>query len=364
MHAHHIYLKQTGFNTDNMSKWNKERDKGRVCCGEQDVIDILLEHLPFTTVTLNLVSQHSVPIQQGYGVSALADPPPHSQNWPVTSLPAHPAKLSAMSLSVLQPPPYPTHVAAVKTDTHTHSLHPLLTSCFVLYFQQDFKLVWMCYIRVCQSKGPWQPCRGKRLRIWAASSTGLSLTSLPPLSSASLLHQLIQAWSDTWASGVSVAIKMPPLQHFNWNFCCWCVNSCRTEKGRSIIPALHRPPEVKWQQLLWQENPQSSCLFMILLLHPPFCTISLTHLHIHVWLWNEGGGEREHLEWYGAGLAKWNDQQGRIYRLMRGSHTHTSRYTHTGTNSHTLLWNLFSPCRHKSIIHFKMTHFSPCGSWQ
>lgn len=220
----------------------------------------------------------------------------------------------------------------------------------------------MCYITVCQSEGLWQPCREKRIQ--AASSTGLSLTSLTPLSSPSLLHQLIQAWSDTWASRVSVAIKMPALQCFNWNFCCWCVNSCRTEKGRSIMPALHRPPEVKWQRLLWQENPQSSCLFMILLPYPSHWTVLLSHLHIHVWLWN-GGTEREraHLGYCEASEMTSKDV---FIDSRRGSHTcrvETQTQAHT-CNSHTLVWILNSPCRHKSIIHFKMTHFSPCGFWQ
>lgn len=90
---------------------------------------------------------------------------------------------------------------------------------FVFCLQPGFKLVWMCYMGV---------------KACGSSSSGLSLTSLTPVFSPSLLHQLIQAWSDTWASGVSAAIKMPPLHRFNWNFCCWCVNSCRTAKGRSI----------------------------------------------------------------------------------------------------------------------------------
>lgn len=188
----------------------------------------------------------------------------------------------------------------------------------------------MCYIRECQSEGPWQQSGEKRLRIWAASGAGLSLTSLPPLSSPSLLHQLIQAWSDTWASGVSVAIKMPPLQCFNWNFCCWCVNSCRTEKGRSIIPALHRPPEVKWQQLPWQETPQSSCLFMIILLHSSFCTILFPHLHIHGWLQKERGCMWRSVwqEWPSEMTSK-----DVFIDSAWGSHTHNSWHTHAVTHS-------------------------------
>lgn len=126
-----------------------------------------------------------------------------------------------------------------------------------------------------------------------------TLINLPTssLSSPSLLHQLIQAWSDTWASRVSAAIKMLPLEHFNWNFCCWCVNSCRTEKGRSIIPALHRPPEVKLQQFMWQENPQSSCLFMILLLCPSLhhstLTSAFSHLVVKWWTERERETQRE-----------------------------------------------------------------------
>lgn len=114
----------------------------------------------------------------------------------------------------------------------------------------------MCYIRVCQNEGPWQQCGEKEAENIDCQQYW-TLINLPTSSrsSTSLLHQLIQAWSDTWASGVSAAIKMPPLEHFNWNFCCWCVNSCRTEKGRSIMLALRRPPGVKWQQLLWQNTP-------------------------------------------------------------------------------------------------------------
>lgn len=144
----------------------------------------------------------------------------------------------------------------------------------------------MCYIRASQSEGLWQQCRKMRLRIRAASRTGLSLTSLPPVSSPSLLHQLIQAWSDTWASGVSVAIKMPPLQCFNWNFCCWCVNSCRTAKGRSIIPALRRPPEVKRQQLVWQENPKAP-VYLWFYCYTPACAPSRSLICIFTSSWND-----------------------------------------------------------------------------
>lgn len=125
---------------------------------------------------------------------------------------------------------------------------------FVFCLQPGFKLVWMCYMGV---------------KACGSSSSGLSLTSLTPVFSPSLLHQLIQAWSDTWASGVSAAIKMPPLHRFNWNFCCWCVNSCRTAKGRSIIPALRRPPRVKWQQLPRQEAPSAPVYLWFYCAIPP-----------------------------------------------------------------------------------------------
>lgn len=236
-------------------------------------------------------------------VSVLVDPPHQSQRWPVTSLPADTALCVRRWASVsFNLHPLPSHVAAAKADTNTqHSIHAAFDLCFVLCFQQAFKLVWMCYINVSERR-PEAAVQGEETENMGCKySSGLSLTSLPPLSSPSLLHQLIQAWSDTWASRVSVAIKMPPLQRFNWNFCCWCVNSCRTEKGRSIIPALHRPPEVKWQQLLWQENPQSACLFMILLLHPSLCTALLSHLHIPVWLWNDWAWESESI-WKSMGL--------------------------------------------------------------
>lgn len=213
----------------------------------------------------------------------------------------------------------------------------------------------MCYIRASQSEGLWQQCRKMRLRIRAASRTGLSLTSLPPVSSPSLLHQLIQAWSDTWASGVSVAIKMPPLQCFNWNFCCWCVNSCRTAKGRSIIPALRRPPEVKRQQLVWQENPQSSCLFMILLLHSCLRAVPFSHLHIHVvvkWL-------RKSKEEFG--VAERNSQRGYIYRPNEGlTHTHTSWHTHTQSNTHTSVNPLLSL---QTQIHYSFQNDSFFAPW-
>lgn len=56
---------------------------------------------------------------------------------------------------------------------------------------------------------------------------------------------------------------------------------------------------------------------------------------------------------------------------MQDSHTHMRTRTHTHTLTWTLrvtysrlLWFLFSSCRHKSIIHLKMTHFLPRGFWQ
>lgn len=240
-------------------------------CGEvQEPIAILVGHLPFTAFMLNLLFQHSALIQQGCVFYALKFPPPYSRCWPVTSFPANTAKQSAMSLGITQPPTPLTHIAAENTDTNTHT-QP--SPPFDLMFYSPFSARLQINLNVLrrnvrQSEGLWSQCRDKKLRIWPVSNTGPSLTSLPPLFTPSLLHQLIQAWSDTWASRVSVAIKMLPLQNFNWNFCCWCVNSCRTEKGRSIIPSIHRLLEVKWQQLPWQENPLSSCLFMILLLHP------------------------------------------------------------------------------------------------
>lgn len=129
-----------------------------------------------------------------------------------------------------------------------------------------------------------------------------TLINLPTSScaSTSLRHQLIQAWSDTWASGVSAAIKMPPLEHFNWNFCCWCVNSCRTEKGGSIIPVLHRLPEVKWQQLLWHPLLAKATVYLWFYYCTHLCTTPLPHLHAHVWvrkiMETEAERKRENLE--------------------------------------------------------------------
>lgn len=197
-------------------------------------------------------------------------------------------------------------------DVHTHAhTRTYLIPCWPLFCSVFSASPQISVNVLCQVASEWRPVAAaqgeRRLRIGPASSTGLSFNSLPPLSSPSTLHQLIQAWSDTWASRVSAAIKTPPLQHFNWNFCCWCVNSCRTEKGRSIIPALRRPPQVKWQQFRWQENPQSSCLFMILLLHPSLCAVLLSHLHIRVWLWDEMESEGEGASGGGgwAGRVKW-----------------------------------------------------------
>lgn len=122
-------------------------------------------------------------------------------------------------------------------ETHMHT--PSCTAfdtCFVLCFQQAFKLVWMCYIGAYPSKYMWKLYREKSLWTCAASCAGLSLTSPPPRSLPSLLHKLIQAWSDTCGYEVSVAIKMPPLHCFNWNLCYWCVNSCRRRADISSLP--------------------------------------------------------------------------------------------------------------------------------
>lgn len=137
---------------------------------------------------------------------------------------------------------------------HTYS-YTAFDLRFVLCFLQTFKLVWMRYIRVFPNESLRKPHTHTKVRIWAASSRGLSLTSPPPPSLPSLLHQFIQAWSDTCASEVSAAIKMLPLHCFNWNLCCWCVNSCWMEKGRFIIFALHRLPKVRCQQSLHWKAP-------------------------------------------------------------------------------------------------------------
>lgn len=168
---------------------------------------------------------------------------------------------------------------------------------------------------------------------------------------------------------------MPPLEHFNWNFCCWCVNSCRTEKGRSIMLALRRPPGVKWQQLLWQNTP-----LMLLFIYDSIplpipapaqayvCMVAVAQQNEREW---DGERERESV------MAYWDCWSGEMTNKdifidsMQDSHTPMRTRTHTHTLTWTLrvtysrlLWFLFSSCRHKSIIHLKMTHFLPCGFWQ
>lgn len=279
-----------------------------------------------------------------------------------------------MSLGVLQPYIFPqscscceigpkhTHTRT-RTSKHTHSL-PLLTSCFVLCFQQDFKLAWMCYIRVCQNDGLWQQCGAQEAENIDCQQYW-TLINLPTSShsSTSLLHQLIQAWSDTWASGVSAAIKMPPLEHFNWNFCCWCVNSCRTEKGRSIMLALHRPPGVKWQQLLWQNTPPNAPVYLWFYCSGHPCTSSVSRLHggCGTTEW-EKKTEPDSVVADWDMLVKWNDQQGHIYRLHAGF-THSFHMdTHNDLHYTAVIPLLFL----QTQIHYSFENdsFLPRGFWE
>lgn len=60
----------------------------------------------------------------------------------------------------------------------------------------------------------------------------------------------------------------------------------------------------------------------------------------------------------GLGETGWlgSNDQGQIYRLSAGwKHSHLQAHAHTHTC--TRLRILFTPCRHKSIIHLKMTLF-------
>lgn len=145
------------------------------------------------TFILNLVSQHSVRIQQGYQVSALMDPSPHFQHWPMTSLPAETAQLPGMSPGVLQPTSSPSHVAAVNTrkQPHAHSTHTL--SPFDLLFCSLFSATLQISLNVLyQSVSDWRPVAAVQTenmdcqQYWTLINLPTSSLSLPQVSFISL----------------------------------------------------------------------------------------------------------------------------------------------------------------------------------
>lgn len=108
---------------------------------------------------------------------------------------------------------------------------------------------------------------------------------------------------------------------------------------------------------------------MILLLAPISAPPSFTppaqphprppHLHIHVWLLNdrdrEGERRRDNLEDEVKRAGSVRMTKDTFIDSVQDGNTRTYRHTHTHTC--TRLRILFTPCRHKSIIHLKMTLF-------